>query len=94
MQDHLASPICIVGAGPAGLVIGHLLHQASIPFVVLERQTRENLRAVTKAGLIEQRVVAALKPLGLAEPILTRGSRAGLPSFVWMGRPSFLITEA
>ena len=33
---------CIVGAGPAGLVVGHILHQAKIPFVVLERQKRQN----------------------------------------------------
>jgi hypothetical protein len=31
--------------------------------------------------VIEQRVVAALKPFGLAEPILKRGSRSGVAEF-------------
>jgi p-hydroxybenzoate 3-monooxygenase len=62
-------------------VIGYILHQAKIPFIILELQQRVELRAITKAGLIEQRVVAALKPFGLAEPILNRGGRNGIAEF-------------
>jgi p-hydroxybenzoate 3-monooxygenase len=80
MQD-VVRRVCIVGAGPAGLVIGHILQQSGIPFVILERQERRELRAFTKAGLIEQRVVAALKPFGLADPILNRGARSGIAEF-------------
>src|SRR6266568_5187325 len=75
------SCVCVVGAGPAGLALAHLLHQAKVPFVVLERQQRDELRALTKAGLIEQRVVAALKPYGLADVIINRGSRNGIAEF-------------
>jgi p-hydroxybenzoate 3-monooxygenase len=80
MQD-LVRRVCIVGAGPAGLVIGHILHQSGIPFVILERQQRNELRTLTKAGLIEQRVVAALRPFGLADPILNLGARSGIAEF-------------
>jgi p-hydroxybenzoate 3-monooxygenase len=80
MQDSVRR-VCIVGAGPAGLVIGHILHQSGIPFVIFEQQQRSELRALTKAGLIEQRVVAALKLFGLADPILNRGARSGIAEF-------------
>jgi p-hydroxybenzoate 3-monooxygenase len=51
MQD-LVHRDCIIGAGPAGLVIGHILHQSGIPFLIIERQQRSELRALTKAGLM------------------------------------------
>ena len=80
-MQELVHRVCIVGAGPAGLVIGHILHQSGIPFVILERQDRADLRAFTKAGLIEQRVVEAQKPFGLADPILNRGARSSIAEF-------------
>jgi p-hydroxybenzoate 3-monooxygenase len=79
--------VCIVGAGPAGLVIGHVLQQAGIPFVLLEGRQREALRSFTKAGLIEQRVVAALTAVGLADPIIARGARSGIAEFRLDGTP-------
>jgi p-hydroxybenzoate 3-monooxygenase len=69
--------VCVVGAGPAGLAVAHLLQQAKISFVVLERQEAERLRGRMKAGMIEQRTLELLKPHGLAETILARGSRIG-----------------
>jgi hypothetical protein len=44
--------VCIVGTGPAGLVLAHILRRARISCVVLERQQTGELRALTKAGLI------------------------------------------
>jgi p-hydroxybenzoate 3-monooxygenase len=73
--------VCIVGAGPAGLVAAHLLQRAQISFVVLERQEADGLRARVKAGLIEHRTVELLGPYGLAEPIVRRGGRVGMIEF-------------
>jgi p-hydroxybenzoate 3-monooxygenase len=73
--------VCIVGAGPAGLVLAHLLHRAGISFVVLELQEADALRARVKAGLIEHRTVELLKPHGLADPILERGRENGTCEF-------------
>jgi cation diffusion facilitator CzcD-associated flavoprotein CzcO len=42
--------VCIVGAGPAGLAVAHLLRRAGISFVVLGRQEADGLRALMKAG--------------------------------------------
>ena len=73
--------VCIVGAGPAGLVTAHLLQQAGISFAVLERQEADGLRARVKAGLIEHRTVELLGRYGLAEPIVRRGGRVGVIEF-------------
>jgi p-hydroxybenzoate 3-monooxygenase len=62
--------VIIVGAGPAGLVIGHLLQREGIPFVLLERHPQAELRAVPKAGAIEHRTVQLLTKEGLAPDVL------------------------
>jgi p-hydroxybenzoate 3-monooxygenase len=62
--------IAIVGAGPAGLVIAHLLQREAIPFVVLERQALADLCRRPKAGLIEYRTVRLLEREGISGRIL------------------------
>lgn len=62
--------IAIVGAGPAGLVLAHLLHREGIPFVVFERKLLADLCRSPKAGLIEYRTVQLLKREGIAPAIL------------------------
>jgi p-hydroxybenzoate 3-monooxygenase len=73
--------VCVVGAGPAGLVLAHLLRRAEVSCVVLERLTVERLRARTKAGQIDQRTIDLLAPHGLAAAILARGARNGVCEF-------------
>ena len=62
--------VVIVGAGPAGLVIAHLLQREAVPFVVLERQELAELHRVPKAGLIEYRTVQLLAGEGIAGSVL------------------------
>jgi p-hydroxybenzoate 3-monooxygenase len=62
--------VVIVGAGPAGLVIAHLLHRAGVPYVVLERYERDNLKGIAKAGSIDYRTVELLKAVGIVPSIL------------------------
>jgi p-hydroxybenzoate 3-monooxygenase len=85
--------VCIVGAGPAGLVTAHLLHQAGVPFVLLERQQADQLRARVKAGMIEHRTVELLRRHGLAGPILNGGMRVGQCEFRADGQ-AFLLDYA
>jgi p-hydroxybenzoate 3-monooxygenase len=56
----------IIGAGPAGLLLGHLLIQAGIDAVVLERKDRPYVEARVRAGALEQVTVDLLDRLGLA----------------------------
>jgi p-hydroxybenzoate 3-monooxygenase len=60
----------IVGAGPAGLVIGHMLQRAGVSFVLLERQVQADLAGRPKAGLIEYRTVQLLREAGIADSAL------------------------
>ena len=85
--------VCIVGAGPAGLVTAHLLQRAGISFVVLERQEADGLCARVKAGLIEHRTVELLGPYGLADPITARGGRVGMIEFR-AGEQAFVLDYA
>jgi p-hydroxybenzoate 3-monooxygenase len=62
--------VAIVGAGPAGLVVAHLLQREDIPFVVFERQTLAGLARRPKAGLVEYRTVQLLAREGIAGSIL------------------------
>lgn len=68
-RDDVA--VAIVGAGPAGLVIAHVLQAAGIDFVVLERHAQADMGSMAKAGAIDYRTVEALKSVGIADRILT-----------------------
>ncbi|WP_160122389.1 4-hydroxybenzoate 3-monooxygenase [Rhodovarius lipocyclicus] len=65
----------IIGAGPAGLLLGHLLHRAGIDAVVIESRSRRYIEGRIRAGLLEQGSVETLVEAGLGERLL----REGLP---------------
>jgi p-hydroxybenzoate 3-monooxygenase len=65
--------VAIVGSGPAGLLLGQLLHRAGIDTVILERQTREHVLARIRAGVLEQGTVALLEQAGVAERLHREG---------------------
>jgi p-hydroxybenzoate 3-monooxygenase len=55
----------IIGAGPAGLLLSHLLHLAGIESVVLESRSREEVEATVRAGVLEQGTVDLLRDTGV-----------------------------
>ncbi|MPZ80211.1 MAG: 4-hydroxybenzoate 3-monooxygenase [Actinophytocola sp.] len=59
--------VAILGAGPAGLLLAHLLHLRGIDSVVLERHTRPYVEARIRAGVLEQGSVDLLTKVGLAD---------------------------
>ncbi|WP_445185977.1 4-hydroxybenzoate 3-monooxygenase [Pseudonocardia sp. Cha107L01] len=67
--------VAIVGAGPAGLLLAHLLHAEGIDAVLLEARSREYVENRVRAGVCEHTTVALLRDLGLAD----RLDREGLP---------------
>ncbi len=55
----------IVGAGPAGLTLGHLLHREGIDSVVIEDRGRDYVEARIRAGVLEQRTADLLAEAGV-----------------------------
>jgi p-hydroxybenzoate 3-monooxygenase len=64
----------IIGAGPAGLLIGNLLLQAGIDCIIVEQQSRHSIEQRTRAGMIEHWVVDFLRNYGLADRLLREGT--------------------
>ncbi len=63
----------IIGAGPAGLLLSHLLHRAGIESVVLERRSRHYVENRIRAGVLEQGSVDLLLEAGLGQRLLRQG---------------------
>jgi p-hydroxybenzoate 3-monooxygenase len=59
--------VAIVGAGPAGTLLAHLLHRAGIESIVVERQSREHVLGRIRAGVLEWGTVEVLRSAGLGE---------------------------
>ena len=65
--------VAIIGAGPAGLVLAHLLAARGIDSVVLERHDRDYVEHRVRAGVLEHPSVALLRELGVAERLDREG---------------------
>jgi p-hydroxybenzoate 3-monooxygenase len=65
--------VAIVGAGPAGLTLGHLLHVAGIDSVILENRSREYVEARIRAGVLEHGVAELLEEAGVGERMRLEG---------------------
>jgi p-hydroxybenzoate 3-monooxygenase len=70
----LRTKVAIIGAGPAGLLLGQLLHAYGIDNVILERQTPDYVLGRIRAGLLEEGTVALLDEVGAG----ARAHREGL----------------
>jgi p-hydroxybenzoate 3-monooxygenase len=64
----------IVGGGPAGLLLSHLLHLEGIDSVVLERRSREALESEIRAGVLEQGTVDLLIETGVGARMQEEGA--------------------
>ncbi|BAU87960.1 4-hydroxybenzoate 3-monooxygenase pobA [Streptomyces laurentii] len=72
--DTVASvPVAIVGAGPAGLMLAHLLGRAGVGTVVLDTRTRHEIETTHRAGILEADAARALVETGVSERILLDG---------------------
>ncbi len=65
--------VAIVGAGPAGLVLAHLLHLAGIASVIVESRSREYVEHRVRAGVLEQGTVDLLREIGVADRLDREG---------------------
>ncbi|MER7505985.1 4-hydroxybenzoate 3-monooxygenase [Nonomuraea pusilla] len=71
----MRTQVGIIGAGPAGLLLSHVLHLRGISSVVLERRSRDHVERRVRAGVLEQGTVDTLIEAGVGARML----REGLP---------------
>lgn len=70
----MRTQVGIIGAGPAGLLLSHLLHLQGISSVVLEARSRAEIEATIRAGVLEQGTVDLLNEVGLGERMMREGA--------------------
>jgi 4-hydroxybenzoate 3-monooxygenase len=76
MPTHLTrTTVGIVGGGPAGLMLSHLLAGSGIESVVVELRTREEIEHTHRAGILEQDSVRMLVETGVSDRVLRDGYR-------------------
>ncbi|MDV9189281.1 4-hydroxybenzoate 3-monooxygenase [Streptomyces sp. SR27] len=72
--DTLASvPVAVIGAGPAGLMLAHLLGRAGVETIVLDTRTRHEIETTQRAGILEADVARDLVDTGVSDRILSEG---------------------
>ena len=63
----------IVGAGPAGLMLSHLLGRSGIDSVVVDHRTRHEIETTVRAGILEADSVRLLVDTGVSDRVLREG---------------------
>src|SRR5580704_7942754 len=83
--------VAIIGGGPAGLLLSHLLHQHKIDSVVLERQSKARVLRRIRAGVLEFGSVKVLRESGAGERLDREGHAHDGSWIMWQDREPFLI---
>jgi p-hydroxybenzoate 3-monooxygenase len=83
--------VAIIGGGPAGLLLSHILHRNGIDSMVLERQSRAYVLERIRAGVLEAGTVALFRQVGLGERMDREGHPHDGSAIAWEGRPRFFI---
>src|SRR6516165_3922340 len=83
--------VAIVGGGPAGLLLSHILDRNGIDTVILERQSRAHVLGRIRAGVLEAGTVEFLRKVGLGARMDREGHPHNGSAIAWEGRPQFFI---
>jgi p-hydroxybenzoate 3-monooxygenase len=65
----MRTQVGIIGAGPAGLMLSHMLHLEGIESVIIERSAQDHVQNRLRAGVLEQGTVEMMRSLGLGKRI-------------------------
>ena len=91
MTSGARTQVAIIGGGPAGLLLSHILHRNGIDTIVLERQSRAYVLERIRAGVLEAGTVNLLRNVGLGERMDREGYPHNGSAIAWEGRPRFFI---
>ncbi|MET3803357.1 p-hydroxybenzoate 3-monooxygenase [Nakamurella sp. UYEF19] len=81
----MRTQVAIIGAGPAGLLLSHLLARRGIDTVLVENRSRDYVKARLRAGVLEQGTVDLLTELGLGQRLHEQGLRHDGIYLQWPG---------
>ncbi|MBP2297354.1 4-hydroxybenzoate 3-monooxygenase [Azospirillum picis] len=73
LAKGVRTQVAIVGAGPAGLFLAHLLHRQGIESVILEQRSRAEIEGTIRAGVLEHWVVDLMNDMGLGDRLMREG---------------------
>ncbi|MDE0345388.1 MAG: FAD-dependent monooxygenase, partial [Boseongicola sp.] len=87
----MKTEVCIIGGGPSGLLLSHILDANGIDNVVLERQSRDHVLGRIRAGVLEAGAAQLLRDYGLGERMDREGKAKNGSRIIWQDRPDFFI---
>lgn len=70
----MRTQVAIIGAGPAGLLLSHLLHLQGIESIVIESRSRDEIEATIRAGVLEQGTMDILSNAGVGDRMRSQGA--------------------
>ncbi len=91
MSTMHSTQVAIIGGGPAGLLLSHMLHLDGIESVVIERQSKTHVLERIRAGVLEDGTVQLLRAVGLGARMDREGKAHDGTMIAWQDRPEFLI---
>jgi p-hydroxybenzoate 3-monooxygenase len=74
MQEE-RTQVAVVGGGPAGMLLAHLLDRGGVESVVVETRSEEYVASRIRAGILEQSTVDLLREVGLGDRLDREGDR-------------------
>ncbi len=83
--------VAIIGGGPAGMLLSHILDRNGIDSIVLERQSRAHVMQRIRAGVLENGSVNLLREIGLGARMDREGHPHNGSGIAWEGRKRFFI---
>ena len=85
-MQRLRTQVAIVGAGPSGLMLGHLLHLHGIDSVIVENRSQEYVVERVRAGVLEQGAVDLMRDAGVGARLAREGLRHSGVYIAFSGR--------
>ncbi|MFI8100823.1 4-hydroxybenzoate 3-monooxygenase [Streptomyces sp. NPDC086023] len=86
--DTVASvPVAVIGAGPAGLMLAHLLGRAGVETAVVDTRTRHEIETTQRAGILEADAARDLVDTGVSDRVLREGHQHEGVELRFGGRP-------